>query len=81
MRADHLRDTAFVGLAGDEAVGALAALAIGAAAIARRALRERAAGLVADLLELGRAGLRQMNVAGPRHAAEGQGPAQDEQSD
>ena len=68
LAADHLAGAGLVRRAGDEAVGALAALAVGAAAVAVRPRRERAADTGADLLQVVGAGLRQPQVARLRGA-------------
>ncbi len=72
--ADHLRGASLAGHAGDGAIGARLAGAIGAAAIKLVALREFAAGLVAGALERIGGGLGQSEVAGgaPRRRAQGE---------
>jgi hypothetical protein len=77
--ADHLGDAFLIGFAGDDAIGAGAALTIGAATVAPGALRKRAADLVAGLFELRGARLLQMDVPGPGRTAEAEGAHQDEQ--
>lgn len=64
-----------------DAIGAGAAFAVGAAAIAARSGRERAAGFFTDALERVGAGLRQGHIAGLRRAAERQCAGQDEHGD
>ena len=82
VAADHLGDAALARLAGDDALGAGLALAVGAAAVALRALRKRAVDVFTGLLERLGAHLDvQMDVPGRSRAAEGQGSTQGEQGD
>lgn len=78
--ADHLGGTFLLGRAVHDAIGAGAALAVGAAAIALGVLREPAAGLDADASELVGAGLGQGEVAPERRAAKRQDAGQHQQS-
>src|SRR6185437_7054900 len=78
-RADYLGIAFLFNRTVDGAIGAGAAVAVGAAANALGVLRELAAGAVASALELLCACLGQSEVFGERRAAKRDGAGQDEQ--